>query len=194
MNEIKTNLGLDLIFLRRSVRAYTSKKLDRETIESLLRAAVVAPTAMHQEPWRFVIIQDQALLKKISTITKPLFEQHLHLVNQVREYIFHDFSDPNYNIFYGADTLIVIVAKVAGHFVEADCWLAAENIMLAACQMGLGTCVIGSAVMALNTQEIRDQLKIPSGYAAIAPIIVGVPQGITATSLRKEPIVLSWIY
>ena len=84
MNEIKTNLGLDLIFLRRSVRAYTSKKLDRETIESLLRAAVVAPTAMHQEPWRFVIIQDQALLKKISTIAKPLFEQHLHLVNQVR--------------------------------------------------------------------------------------------------------------
>ena len=88
----------------------------------------------------------------------------------------------------------MIVAKVAGHFVEADCWLAAENIMLSACQMGLGTCVIGSAVMALNTQEIRDQLKIPSAYAAIAPIIVGVPQGITATSLRKEPIVLSWIY
>ena len=64
MNDIKSNLALDLIFIRRSVRSYISKRLDRETIEYLLRAAIYAPRAMHQEPWRFVMTQDQALLKK----------------------------------------------------------------------------------------------------------------------------------
>ena len=194
MHDLDSNIAPDIIFLRRSVRSYTPKRLDRDTIESLLLAAVKAPTAMHQEPWAFVVIQDQSVLHEISNIAKPLFEENLHSMENANIHTEHDFSDSNFNIFYGADTLIVIVAKVSGPFVEADCWLAAENMMLEACQMGLGTCVIGSAVMALNTPAIRGQLKIPSGYRAIAPIIVGVPSGVTAATLRKEPVVLSWIY
>lgn len=192
MTEIQNNIVSDVIFMRRSVRSYKSMRLDHETIESLLHAAIKAPTAMHQEPWRFVVIQDQSLLNQISTIAKPLFERSLHSAGHARAHTDHDFSDPKFNIFYGADTLIVIVAQESGHFVEADCWLAAENMMLAATEMGLGTCVIGSAIMALNTPDMRERLKIPSGYAAIAPIIVGVPSGVTAATARKDPIVLSW--
>ena len=88
----------------------------------------------------------------------------------------------------------MIVAKASGHFIEADCWLAAQNMMLLATQMGLGTCVIGSAVAALNTPDMKALLKIPEGYVAIAPIIVGIPSGVTKVSSRKDPIVLSWIH
>ncbi|MFX8160667.1 nitroreductase family protein, partial [Acinetobacter baumannii] len=68
----------------------------------------------------------------------------LHLANIER------FSSRDFNVFYNAGTLIVIYGKPMGPFVVADCWLAAENLMLAACAMGLGTCVIGLAVAALN--------------------------------------------
>ena len=193
MTDIKNNIVSDVIFLRRSIRSYKPKRLDRETIELLLHAAIKAPTAMHQEPWRFVIIQDQSLLNKISTIAKPLFERSLHTAGHARPHTDHDFSDPKFNIFYGADTLIVIVSEESGHFVEADCWLAAENLMLAATEMGLGTCVIGSAIAALNTPDMRGRLKIPQGYVAIAPIVVGVPSGVTAATHRQDPIVLAWI-
>jgi len=193
MPAIQNNIVSDVIFLRRSVRSYQPERLEQETIESLLHAAIRAPTAMHQEPWRFIVIQDQSLLNHISTIAKPLFQRSLHSSGHAEPHTDYDFSDPKFNIFYGADTLIVIVAQESGHFVEADCWLAAENLMLAATEMGLGTCVIGSAIAALNTPDMRKQLKIPQGYVAIAPIIVGVPRGRTEATPRKDPIVLSWI-
>lgn len=51
--------ALDAILMRRSVRAFTSQSLDESTIRALLDAAVQAPTAMHTEPWSFVVVQDR---------------------------------------------------------------------------------------------------------------------------------------
>jgi nitroreductase len=68
----------------------------------------------------------------------------------------------------------------------------AENMMLAACAIGLGSCVIGSSVEALNTPEVKAKLDIPGEFNAVAPIIVGVPRGETATPSRKEPLILAW--
>ena len=102
------------------------------------------------------------------------------------------FERPDFNIFYNAGTLIVICAKATGLFVVADCWLAAQNLMLAAYAMGLGTCVIGSAVSGLNTPQIKDELGIPFEVSAIAPIIVGVPADASPANPRKEPRILAW--
>ena len=56
-----TQLGaLDAIHQRRAIRAFTADAVDASTIRQLLDAAVHAPTAMHLEPWAFVIVQDQA--------------------------------------------------------------------------------------------------------------------------------------
>jgi nitroreductase len=102
------------------------------------------------------------------------------------------FASQEFNIFYDAGTLVVICAKPMGPFVAADCWLAAENLMLAACAMGLGTCVIGSAVPALNTPAVKAELGIPAEYSAVAPIIVGGPSGETRPTARREPEILAW--
>ncbi|MGC2456440.1 MAG: nitroreductase family protein [Gallionellaceae bacterium] len=181
----------ETILARRSVRAYASDELDRKTIQTLLEAAVRAPTAMHEEPWAFIVVQDRQVLKQLSDRAKPLFIERLHRSHQASGHAPDIFSSPDFNIFHGAGTLIVICAKPSGPFVEADCWLAAENLMLAACALGLGSCVIGSSVAALNMQEVKAELGIPDEYSAIAPIIVGVPSGETAATARKEPLILS---
>ena len=54
---------MDAINHRRSVRSYLPQKLDRGIIRTLLAAAVRAPTAVHEEPWAFVILQDANALK-----------------------------------------------------------------------------------------------------------------------------------
>jgi nitroreductase len=64
--------------------------------------------------------------------------------------------------------------------------------MLAAHSMGLGTCVIGSAVSALNTPEFKSELGIPADITAIAPIIVGFPSGETVPTARKRTDILVW--
>lgn len=184
--EVEMNV-FEAILARRSVRSYTPQEIDRTTVRILLEAAVRAPTAMHEEPWAFVIIQDRQLLRRLSDIAKPLF------VEEVRQagHALDAFSSPDFNIFHDAGTLIVIGSSLTAPFVAADCWLAAENMMLAACAMGLGTCIIGSALPALNVPEVKDQLAIPGEFSAIAPIIVGYPRGETALNPRKEPMILT---
>jgi len=184
---------LKTILARHSVRAYAPTPLDSTTVQTLLDAAVHAPTAMHEEPWAFVIVQDHALLQRLSDLAKPLFvEEVRHRNAQGAGHSFDHFTRPDFNIFHGADTLIIICAKPVGPFVAADCWLAAENLMLAACAIGLGSCVIGSAVAALNIRKVKAELGIPDEYSVIAPIVVGVPSGEISAPSRKEPLILSW--
>ena len=64
--------------------------------------------------------------------------------------------------------------------------------MLAASAIGLGSCVIGSAVAALNIHKVKMELDVPDGYAAIAPIVIGIPSDDTRPTSRKEPHILSW--
>lgn len=184
----------EAILARRSVRTYAPQEFERAAIQTLLEAAVRAPTAMHEEPWAFVIVRDKQVLKRLSDRAKPIFIEEMHQ-RQAHggAHSFDFFSMPDFNIFYDAGTLIVICAKPLGHFVAADCWLAAENLMLAACSLGLGTCVIGSALSSLNTPDMKSELGIPAEYSAVAPIIVGVPLGETAATSRREPLILSWI-
>ena len=143
---------IDAIYTRCSVRSYSPERLDETTVRSLLDAAVRAPTAVHLEPWAFAIIQDTSALQRLSDRAKPLFLEELQRAHLDRGgHTLEIFASPDFNIFYNAGTLIIICGKPMGPFVVADCWLAAETLMLAACSAGLGTCVIGSALPALNT-------------------------------------------
>ncbi|HET8761146.1 MAG TPA: nitroreductase family protein [Nitrospiria bacterium] len=184
---------MEAINQRHSVRDYLPRRLDRDTIRALLAAAVRAPTAMHGEPWAFAILQDSDALKRLSDRAKTLFAEEarrLHLDQSGRA--LDIFSAPEFNIFYNATTLIVICGKPIGPFVAADCWLAAENLMLAAHAMGLGTCVIGSALLALNEPAGKAVAGIPTDHTAFAALIAGVPRGDTSPTPRKAPNIVAW--
>jgi nitroreductase len=184
--------GIKLIYDRASTRSYCYEDLSQQTVQSLLEAGVRAPTALHQEPWSFVVVQDRDLLQRISDAAKPLFIKQLSRVGVPREKVSHSFLDPHFNIFYDAGALIVVCADPHLPFIEADCWLAAENIMLAATAMGIGSCAIGSALPALNLPEVKSELNIPDSFTAVAALIVGVPKTKAQPSLRHPPRVLSW--
>ena len=109
------------------------------------------------------------------------------------QHMLKTFDNPDFNIFYNAETLIVIYGRTDAQFYEADCWLAAENMMLAACAMGLGSCVIGSALLALNLSDIKTQLRISDNYTAVAPIIIGYPNQENAVTSRNSPVILNHI-
>jgi nitroreductase len=166
-------------------------------LNELLRAAVQAPTAIHEEPWVFAVVQNRELLERISTRAKAMWPKEAPARHDASSlprasHFARMVADPDFNLFYDAGTLIVIGARPLGQFVTADCWLAAENLMLAACAAGLGTCVIGSAVAALNTLEIRSRLNFPADIRIVAPLVVGHPRGPMPQSSRHYPDVLFW--
>ncbi|ACT48313.1 nitroreductase family protein [Methylotenera mobilis] len=182
----------EAILARRSVRSFTTQKLDKETIPSLLEAAIRAPTAMHIEPWAFVIIQGKKILKELSDQIKVMLVTHTQSEQQQPSVkFFEQLIKQDFNIFYNASTLILICSNTSLTASEADCWLAAENLILAACAMGLGTCIIGCAAPVLNLSEIKTKLGIASEFTVVAPIIVGHPSDTPVRSPRKHPKVLS---
>jgi len=184
---------LQVINERRSVRAYLPAVLDEFGIRALLDAAVRAPTAMHEEAWAFIVVQDPELLKRLSDRAKAdLVARAAHHATDRGGHLPEAFLRPDFNIFHDAGTLIAICARPLTEFTVADCWLAAENLMLAAYATGLGTCVIGSAVAAMNAPDAKAELGIPPDYAVVAPIVVGVPREAGVPTPRKPPVVLAW--
>jgi nitroreductase len=178
---------MEAIYKRQATRSFVSRKPARKVIEALLDAAVRAPTALHEEPWAFAVIQDKELLRRISDNAKQTLGDIAG-----RGHAFERFLDPQSSVFYNAGTLVVIYAKHMGPYVTADCWLAAENLILAACAMGLGTCVIGLATTALNEPELKKELGIPAEMMAVAPIIIGMPKGEMPHISRKSPEIIFW--
>ena len=179
------------ILARRSVRKFKAREVTSDTMRILLEAAVCAPSAIHQEPWGFVVIQNKNLLQQLSDLAKPLF---LDDIQQRAPHAGHKmdyFNQPDFNIFYNTGTLVLICGASAAPFVEADCWLAAENFMLSACALGLGTCVIGSALPALNLTSVKHQLGVPDDFTVVAPIILGYPDDAITPVLRKKPHILA---
>jgi nitroreductase len=184
------------IYHRRSVRSYTPQQVDKATLERLLDAAVQAPTAMHAEPWAFAVVQDRALMQRYSERAKSRFLAQPAppgMSAEAERAMRAMMTDPAFNIFYDAGTLVVICRRSAGALGEGDCWLAAENFMLAAFAEGLGTCCIGLAQEVLNTAEAKRELGIPDDGAAVVAIILGVPRETPGRSPRKPPQILSWL-
>lgn len=186
---------LDAIRQRHAVRTYTATPLAPGAVQTLLDAAVRAPTAMHEEPWEFLVIRDKDILSLLGQRAKATLARAGRGAATSEMARLHDaFADPQFDIFYGAPALIVVGSLQTGGFVEADCWLAAENLLLCACSLGLGSCVIGLAVAALNDARTKADLGIPAGFHAVAPIVVGVPApgAASAPTARKPPHVLLW--
>lgn len=182
---------MEAINSRRSIRNYTEQKVDKVIINELLQAAVQAPSATNSQPWVFAIIQDQERLRQYSDRAKALLLSVLDKSPTLIKYRAM-LSKPDFNIFYNANTLIVIYAKPEGPHPVEDCCLAAQNLMLTAYGSGLGTCWIGFANGLLNLPEIKQELGVPEEYVAAAPIIVGYPQSAVPGVPKKTPEIIFW--
>jgi nitroreductase len=176
---------LEAIDGRRSVREYTDQPVDDAVVRELIDAAVKAPSAINQQPWAFVVVNDPAQLTRISDQAKA------HLLKASLAAPAHPFremlNDPKFHIFYHAPVLVVIAAAEPTDWAVEDCALAAENLMLAAYAKGLGTCWIGFAQNWLATPDGKEALGVPATYAPIAPIIIGHPRRQPPPVPRKAP-------
>lgn len=182
---------MDAIGQRRSVRAYTGQPVDKATVEALINAATQAPSSMNEQPWAFVVIQDSKRLAQWSERIKSYVLKRLKPDSPFVKY--RDMvASPDYHVFHRAGTLIIICARLDSHNGKEDCSLAAQNLMLVACAMGLGTCPIGFARPWLSQARIKRGLSIPEGYVPVFPVVVGYPSGDTPPVPRRAPEILLW--
>jgi nitroreductase len=177
---------IEAIHERWSVRAFTKETVGSELVDALVSAAVQAPSAMNLQPWAFVTIEGRDALQSYSDRAK----RHLLDTMQCDSPLFQyrdRLASPTFDIFYGAPLLIVIAATTSMSQAAEDCCLAAQNLMLAAQGMGLGTCCIGFARPWLSLAATKAELGVPPAYAPITPIVVGHPKSGAPAVSRKRP-------
>lgn len=189
---LQTEIGVtDAIFHRRAVRNYSEREVEPASIRKLLAAAVQAPSVMNQQPWVFGVFHGRRRLADYSERAKQYLVATYPTTFELRSRS-ELYENPGYDIFHGANTLVVIYATHGRLNPNEDCCLAAENLMLAACGMGLGTCPIGFARPWLDQLETKRELGVPDHYSAVFPLVVGYPAGLPAPTPRDEPNVVSW--
>ncbi len=175
---------------RRSVREYSAEPVDDTLLRSLIEAAIQAPSAINEQPWCFVVVKKPELLAEISEKAKAyMLKASLSApVHPVRDML----RDPKFDILYQAPVLVVIGTEQPTDWAIEDCALAAQNLMLAAYDAGLGTCWIGFAQNWLGTPEGKAVLGLSPSCFPVAPIIIGHPRRSPAPVPHKAPNI-KWI-
>jgi len=185
---------LQAIRERRSVRRFGPDPVDDATIDVLLDAAIWAPSAVNAQPWTFGVIRDRALLARYAESAKAMYladppvSEIAATAEPTLQHLREVLSQPGYDVFHGASTLVTIYANTARDV--PDCYLAAENLMLAAFASGLGTCPIGLSLPLMNQRDVKRELEVPVNFVAALPIVVGYPAEHPQTTARASPRVL----
>lgn len=189
-----SNAVLDNIYQRRSVRNFSDKEVSDEIIKEIIRAGTYAPTAVNKQPWRFVVIKNKQLIEEYDNRAKKAFlAAYKDTENPDMVRFVQYLSKPKTRIFYGAPVLILVFAS-PNVINEHDCALAAENMMLAAQSLGIGSCWIGLAGGLGYDIEFLKEVGVPEGHKLIAPLIFGYPakQNLKAPA-RNADVILKWI-
>lgn len=180
---------IEVIKIRCAVREYMNARVDRTTVERLIGAAVLAPSAMNLQPWAFAVLLDR---ERINGYAHRAKDWLLTNVSQFSESARQILDDPNFVLFYHAPALVIVLAKSSDAQAAEDCCLAAENLMLAARDEGLGTCWIGFARPWLNLPSTKSELGLPPHYYVVAPIVLGYPKAWPAPHGRN-PAEIHWL-
>ncbi|MCD1293476.1 nitroreductase [Methanocella sp. CWC-04] len=190
MNDVFLN-----IYMRRSVREYKERDIPDDIIKGLIKVATYAPSGMNRQPWRFAVIKNKALIKKYSAIAKNRWLENVKAPSLPEEMeLARKMKDPGFDIFYNAPVLVLVFADPGSYTPEYDCALAAENMMLAARSLDIGSCWIGLASFLDKDMEVRNELGIAEGYRLIAPLIFGYPvENEKKAPPRKEDVIIKWI-
>ena len=177
---------MDAIRNRRAVREFADVALSRSTIQALIEAANLAPSAMNLQPWAFAVLSDRKRIDDCSERIKGWLQENWPKMG-IGDAAQHLLDQPGFTVLYHAPALVVVLATSPTAQANEDCCLAAENLMLAARDREIGSCWIGFARPWLDLPETKKELGIPEHFRAVAPIVLGIPKTWPESHGRKKP-------
>ena len=146
---------LDVILTRRSVRRYTSKKIDQEIVNKIIKAGMYAPSAVNKQPWHFIVFENKDTKQAIIDIHK------------------------NASMLSDADKAILICydedLQHDHGYGPVDCSAATENMLLAAHALGLGACWVGIYPRHNRIEALHAIFGLPKNIIPFAVISLGYP-------------------
>ena len=183
---------------RHSTRAFLDKPVPRETIEKLLTLSTKAPSAINLQSWEFTVVMGVERKRLSKVLVKSMRERNIscgpgavsrlseHFMDRQRKLMdsilpnlekgisFQDFINEGSCNFYGAPAAIIVtIDQVFSNARLVDLGIAIGYMVLAAHNMGLGTCPIG--LISAFADEIKEMLNIADEKDIVMGIGVGYP-------------------
>ena len=168
--QVMENQAIKNIMTRVSVREFTGEKISAEQIDTLLRAAMSAPSAINKQPWAFIVVDDEALIAQLGEAL-PYSRCSNH---------------PAVAIIPCGDLSKAIEGEMGAFWIN-DVSAATENLLLAAHAMGLGAVWTGLHPDMNRARLVQDMLGLPEHIIPLCVVPVGVPAEQPAVKDKYKP-------
>ena len=183
------NETLKVINSRRSVRKYKPDQISDSELQAILEAAIRAPNAMNQQRWHFTVIQNKDVPEKLTDVARESMKSG-------PEPIAKRAASPDFSPFYHAPTVILITGDSTSRFARIDCSLAAQNIVLAAESLNIGSCIMTSPELIFKSkrgQELLKELGVPEGCTHVCTVTLGYRDGDRPPARPRNKEVVNYI-
>lgn len=153
---------LEAILSRKSCRSYQDVQVDAADVERIVETGLHAATGGGHQPWKLVVVQDRAVCDKLSAMNAAILGK--------------EGIDP----FYGAPTIICVLCERERSTAVEDGSLVLGNMMLAATELGLGSCWIHRCYEEFDSAEGKALLAewgIEGDYRGVGHLALGLPKG-----------------
>ncbi|MBQ8736739.1 MAG: nitroreductase [Bacteroidaceae bacterium] len=152
--ECQRNKVIENIMARRSIRKYKNETVDRQTLMKIMECGINSPNGQNKQSWEVRIVDKHELMEEIKeTMAKGNPGMDAEMVK---------------GCFRGAPVMVFIARDTAYDFSAYDCGLMAQNIMLSAQSLGVGSICLGSPVRFINQSEacapVLEKLGFSKGY------------------------------
>ena len=164
------NEALQVLYDRRSIRRYKSEQISREEMDAVIRAGICAASGKNGQSALIIAVQDKETRDLLSRLNAAILGVK---------------SDP----FYGAPTVLVVLADAKSPYAIQDGSLVLGNLMNAAKAIGLGSCWINRAKEVFDSEEGKALLKkwgVEGDWTGVGNCILGYPDEDPAMKPRKE--------
>jgi nitroreductase/NAD-dependent dihydropyrimidine dehydrogenase PreA subunit len=207
---------VNLMRSRRSCRNFLDSSVDAGSLEDLVKIGITAPSGTNCQRWTFTILPDRRSVLHLGTAIGRFFERlnrlagnrilrsglkllgrsqlddyHREYYDSVRDALVEWKAGGIDRLFHGAPAAILVGSEPGASCPMEDALLATQNILLGAHSMGLGTCLVGFAVAAMQKDaSIKAALTIPSDEPIYSVIALGYPdETYLRPAGRKKPLV-----
>jgi nitroreductase len=175
MNDIINNM-----IERRSIRTYKAEQITEVELEAILQAGIYAPSAGSRQSAIIVVCQNAEINTALGKINKAAFKGRM---STETAYISKDQPSIADNAaiqsgFYHAPTVLTLFAPKNFLYSVADCYVAAQNIMLAAHSLGVGSCMVARAEDTFSSElgkRLQKEWGIDETYEAKIHVTLGYP-------------------
>lgn len=169
------NQVVETIMTRRSVRQYKPQVVEREKMQTIVECGINAPNAMNKQPWEVRVVDNADYINGVTELYKKANPKAA--------------EDPAFkNMFRNAPTVVFIGHDTKSESSPFDCGLLAENMMISAWSMGIGSCCLGSPARFMKTPEAAEYLQklgFSEGYELLYCIGFGYPDEAPAAKPRE---------